>query len=176
MLTHSLEESLGILDLAFEMLSSLPDLFEAVKVKPHPDTSIAQMRSIAQSKWPEALLASRVSWESGRLESLLDSARMVITAGSSSAMEAICRGVPAIIVGRSAGLTLNPVETVDCRFWELVFDSEQLIQVARGWSPAHPLPRSERVSFGREIRNAYFEPVTPESMKAFLPPFPSDPG
>ncbi len=94
---------------------------------------------------------------------------MVVTAGTSAAVEAACMGIPVIVVGRPAGLDMNPLGAVDERLWHLVYDGEELSAAVGRWTPAHPLLLAERIKLGGAIRDATFEPVTDEGMRAFLP-------
>jgi glycosyltransferase involved in cell wall biosynthesis len=100
---------------------------------------------------------------------LMRDARMVVSAGSSAALEAICFGVPVISIGRQAGLDMNPLLEVDCRLWTVAYDPDEFAQAIAGWSPVHPLPLAERIAIGEAIRAEYFEPVSEAGMAAFDP-------
>ena len=88
---------------------------------------------------------------------------------SSAALEAICYGKPVILIGRNAGLSINPLDGIDERMWRVVYDARELSAAIKDWSPDHPLPLAQRIELGKEIRDQYFEAVNDTSMKQFLP-------
>ena len=166
LLTISISESLGILAGVVEALPDLLKRFSVISVKPHPDIGVSAMQSLAEGKWKEA---THFSWESERLKNLIDRSTVVISAGTSSAVEAICAGVPVVIFGRVAGLDMNPVETFDRRLWRIVYDAQGLREAIADWTPRHPIPFAERVQAGLTIRDSNFERVSDETMRAFIP-------
>jgi hypothetical protein len=102
------------------------------------------------------------------VSNLLHSAGLVITAGSSVALEAIISGIPVVIVGRKAGLELNSLDGVDNLFWRIVYSSDDFKGVLA--SGFRDLPSRElRYSYGQEILAGYFEPITEAGMRVFLP-------
>lgn len=101
------------------------------------------------------------------MDHALARARMVVSAGTSSALEAVSMGIPVILVGAQVGIQMNPLEIVDRRLWSLVFDDNQFEQTIRNWTPSHPLPREERLAIGKIVMKSCFEPVTEESMERF---------
>lgn len=103
------------------------------------------------------------------MDDLLRDARMMVSAGTSAALEAVCRGVPVILIGRQAGLDMNPLSEVDGRLWTLAYDSADVARAIGEWSPAHPLCLAERVAMGEAILVEYFEPSSEAGMAAFDP-------
>ena len=94
---------------------------------------------------------------------------VIVTAGTSAALEAVCYGIPVIIVGQPAGLDMNPLEAVDRRLWEIVYDAGELRRTLAAWTPSHPLALAERLILGQQIRDAQFAPLNEEGMAQFLP-------
>jgi hypothetical protein len=165
LLTHSWAESLHILHSVLDVVRETAGAFDAVRVRPHPSCGIDALRSALADRKDEA---QHLCWESGRFEELLHASRLIVSAGTSAALEAVCAGIPVVIIGKPAGLTMNPLEAVDRRLWRVANTLEELRAVLAAWTP-HPMSLAERTALGRQIRDARFEPVTEETMMRFLP-------
>lgn len=165
-LTSGLNESLAILNLAFTKIEKTLAHFRSVRVKPHQalKTDIAELANV---RWPK-IGNLAVTWENGASSELLQSAALVLTAGSSVAIEALCRGIPVVLSGRTAGLDVNPLEDVDNAIWRTAYSPEDFTILLKTWLPGLP-SISERRAAGLELRADYFEPVTDDGMRAFLP-------
>jgi hypothetical protein len=169
LLTHSREESLAILACVLPVLRAAPDMFPGVIIKPHGDFGGERLRRELVDRWPWAESVPWLQWESQPVDNLVRMARMMVSAGTSAALEAVCRGVPVILIGRRAGLDMNPLADVDRRLWTTAYDPSDAARAIADWSPAHPLPLAERVAIGEAIRAEYFEPVSEDGMAAFDP-------
>lgn len=169
LLTHSREESLAILACVLPVLLAAPDLFPKVIVKPHGDFAGERLRRELLERWPWTETVAWLQWESRPVDDLACAARMMVSAGTSAALEAVCRGVPVIMVGRRAGLDMNPLTEVDSRLWTIAYDSADVARAIENWSPAHPLCLADRIAVGEAIRAAYFEPANEAGMAAFDP-------
>lgn len=165
-LTSSLEESLSILQIAFANLDQNLANFRSIRIKSHQALH-ADIAALANERWT-AIPDKSVTWESESSSALLPSAALVLTAGSSVAVEALCRGIPVVLTGRTAGLDVNPLEDVEPTNWRIVYTPAEFTTLLSQWLPTLP-PLSERQTAGLRIRSEYFEPVTTESMQAFLP-------
>jgi len=161
-------------DAKLVVFSVMPNIIELIRsfrsivIKPHHTMGIAEIRAATCRQWPQAR-DTAIEWEESPIGTLLPAARIVITAHSSAALEAVCTGKPVVVVGRTAGLAINALDGVDSRLWRVVYDAPQLIEATKQWSPAHPLTFSERVALGKRVRDAYFEPVTNETLASFMP-------
>lgn len=167
LLTHSSEESLAILDLALNALLLLSEFDPQIIVKPHPDYGLKQLREVVARRWPWADNNERLKWETGPLTAVLSEANIIISAGSSASIEAVCRGIPVILIGRKAGLDMNPLAGVDSRLWLTVYDAEELATALRKWLPSHPLPLIKRLEIGENLMRQNYEPSTPQSFEVF---------
>jgi hypothetical protein len=150
-------------------LRARPDLFSKVIVKPHGDFAGERLHRELAERWPWAVAVSWLSWESRPVDDLAQEARLMVSAGTSAGLEAVCRGVPVILIGRRAGLEMNPLAEVDRRFWTIVYDAGELERVILDWTPAHPVAQAERIALGKAIRADYFEPVNEHTMQAYSP-------
>lgn len=165
-LTSSLEESLGIIACALMGDGGPIRHFRAVCIKPHQALQ-GNLANIVAQRWPDTKTLN-IEWERRPTTELLSEAELVVTAGSSVALEALCRGVPVAVVGRAAGLNLNPLEDVDDCLWRPAYDSRDFARIVNEWLPTLPSAEVRRV-LGNEIRDRYFQPPTASTMSDFLP-------
>lgn len=166
LLTHSMEESMTILRGVAALCGlGIPRFI----VKTHPNVPLPRLRENVRQQLPE-LETSAVEWADGMLADLLPLARCVVTAGSSAAVEAVCAGVPVVLVGRSAGLDFNPLEGVDKRMWGVAHDTQELADSVRNRFSLNSAERASCVRFGRETCERYFLEVNEGSMAKFALP------
>lgn len=165
-LTSNFEESLAILEIALADIGSTLGFFSSVVVKPHQALNI-NFQSLTQHRWPQ-INGRPLVWACEPSVELLKRAALVLTAGSSTALEAIGIGIPVVIVGRRAGLEVNPLEDVARDFWRTAYSAEQFEQLLKSWFIRLP-PSATRQAFGRKLLASYFEPVTEAGMHVFLP-------
>ena len=157
-----------ILRCLFASLPVIRGCFDGVVIKPHPTVDFEHARSAARRAWPAAD-HDFLEWRRDPVEALLTESRVVVTADSSVALEAICVGRPVVVVGHTAGLKISVLDAVDGRLWGMVYDPIGLAEKLRHWSPDHPISFEERLARGRAIRNDFFEPVSELTMRTFLP-------
>ena len=165
-LTSIEEESLGILECAF--LSSVKTRlnFDSILIKIH-QTFDNRFQKRAEIYWP-AIGEQNVIWDSRPASVMLQEAALVLTGSSSVALEAVCQGVPVILSGRPAGISFNVLEGIDSQLWRLVYNWHEFEWCVHDWLPYIP-NQASRLKAGREIRDTYFEKMTPETMLAFDP-------
>lgn len=168
LLPYSRQDARQILKCLLPALDGMKDHFRTVIIKAH-HTMATELATDGIGRYPDGLEAPTVIWSDSPLPVLLPGARIVVTTNTSAALEALCRARPVIVVGRTAGLTNNPLENADRRMWQLAYDPVGLRQAVENWSPCHPLSLEERLALGTVIRDAYFEPTSEETMQAFLP-------
>ena len=166
-LTSDLEESLCILEITFINIADTLKYFDAIVIKPHQALDI-DFRSIVRHKWPDSYDNSAIDWAVVGGPNLLYSSNLVLTAGSSVALEAIISGIPVVIVGRKAGLELNSLDGVADSFWRMVYSSSDFKEALSSWFQLLPSKELRR-KYGQEILVGYFEPITEAGMKVFLP-------
>ena len=165
-LTSAMGEALSILDIAFSDINITLATFRSVRIKTHQALQV-NIPKLATGRWPQ-IQGKEVVWESASSSALLPSAALVLTAGSSVAVEALCRGIPVVLTGRTAGLDVNPLEDIESPIWRVVYTPAEFNALVENWLPSLP-PLMERQASGMGIRADYFEPVTEEGMQAFLP-------
>lgn len=134
-----------------------------VRVRRHPSTPPELINRVIGDDWN----GTSIEWARGSLRELLLESRLVISIHSSAIIEALCYGVPAIVIGKHAGLDENPIEFANPVMWRIVYESAELLECVDEWSPRHPLPLPERVAMGTELREEFFMPVTSATMNEF---------
>ena len=162
LLSHSKPESISVLKHVFFDRGLLEDFQVVIRVHKNVPVKYFQDWCIRNT-----VPVDSVRWEENSLSDMLKVAAFVVSTGTGSALEAVCYGVPVVIIGRRAGLTMNPLTAVDQRMWTEVYSPQELSAVLRAWTPHHPLSVIERMDLGRAIRDEYFCQVNDESMEAF---------
>lgn len=168
LLTHSVEESLGILDCVVPLCRKEEAGATRFVVKTHPDMNLELFRRKAEQRFPD-FEANIVEWTSRKLSELLPITKIVVTSGSSTALEAVCWGIPVILIGRQAGLNFNPLWGVDPKMWLIVYTPEGLREaIARNFCEER-LSSTERISIAEHTRKAFFMEAGNDEMRRFLP-------
>lgn len=105
----------------------------------------------------------------GDFDQALDQADALVSAASSTCVQAIARGVPVAIVGRPGLLTQNPIpETVDSRLWQVCYSAEDLCSALRSYADLRRGDVTELRGLGRDCRSELFEPLTGGAVKALI--------
>ena len=165
LLSHSISESMNIIECVFGCGLQILK-FGRIYIKSHRNIPVETLQSWANDRWS---FCHKLNWVSESLPNLLKDATIVITSGTSAALESVCYGKPVIIVGQRAGLSMNPMTFVDQQLWVEVYSSFELEDVLIKWTPSHPLSFDARLKIGNEIRSKYFTPVNSGLMEGFRP-------
>jgi len=161
-LPKDLDEAADIIRLLPESLLSKKEL--CWMIKPHPAQNLAALQRMVKG-FPQALWLHENS-----IDQLLSRATLVITSASSVGMEAIACGIPVIIVAGSQGLIHNPIpQAIPQEIWRLCYNSAEICEAITQRLAAQSAEDHRRLEqIGAMMRAAYFEPVTPEGIRAFL--------
>lgn len=168
LLTYSLEESMAILDCVMPLCVKEGAITSRFVVKTHPDMNSALFRQKAEQRFP-ALSMNTVEWSGSKVSELLTTARVVATSGSSSAVEAVCRGIPVVLIGRHAGLNFNPLEGIDNKIWCIAYTPDEIKIAITERFCEKCLPIPERLAIAENTRNALFMKTGDVEMRLFLP-------
>lgn len=168
LLTHSAEESLGILDCVVPFCREEVAGASRFVVKTHPDMSLELFRRKAEQRFP-GLEANIVEWTNRKLSELLPTAKIVVTSGSSAALEAVCRGIPVVLIGRQAGLNFNPLWGIDPKMWLIAYTPDDLREAIAQRFCEEQLPGTERLAIAENTRKALFMKTGNDEMRRFLP-------
>lgn len=168
LLTHSIFESVQILALVFESLEFCKG-FGQIVVKPQPNVpkTATAIRRIAERRWPALFAAGSALWSVEPMPQLLASARLVVSSGTSAALEAVCRGVPVIMAGNLAGLDAVPLAGVDTRIWRLVYGREDFQVALDALSDEGQLSEAIRTEIADKTRSQYFTPTNATTLRGF---------
>jgi len=133
-------------------------------IKRHPGTSTDKIKSAYGPTWPE-----QFEFVDGEFSECIEKSNLLISAASSTSMETLAKGIPAIIVGNRNGLTHNLIpESITDDIWRLCYSSQELVEAVQLYQDRSLEKICEHKMIGRKIREDYFEPLTPEGIREFL--------
>lgn len=167
-LTHSVEESMAILDCIVPLCREKGAEISRFVVKTHQ----AMNRTLFWQKVERRFTASEINiveWTDLKLSELLPTAKVVVTSGSSAAVEAICRGIPVVLIGRQAGLNFIPLIEINPRMWAIAYTPNDLKEIITQRFCEEQLPEAERVAIAENTRKAFFMETENDGMRRFLP-------
>ena len=160
--TGECRQILGMLGDALDGDSSRADW--EVRVKPHP-------------AFPRRLLDAgdrmglRSGWVVvvGDLDAQLEEAGLFVGSASSTCVQAIVHGVPAVVVGGNARPTLNPIpDWVDGALWTICHSAEDLERALVQNAIQDTVSLAWRRTAGAGIRDQLFHPITRKAVQNFL--------
>jgi hypothetical protein len=159
-----LESVAGILSLLSQVLID-PELQHInFALKPHPTYPEDRVRKMFPGNWPKNLF-----FVSGDFNDCLDRASVLIGNYSSTCVEALARGIPAIIVGGQSGFTHNPIPTdIPSSIWKLCYAVSELTAAVRRFLARTPEEIAEHDRMGKWIRDRYFKKVDRQSVREFF--------
>lgn len=168
LLPYSVEESMGILDCVVPLCGHEKMGIPRCVVKVHPDMNLALFRQKTEQQFPD-LAMKAIEWSERKVEELFQSAQVVVTSGSSTAVEAVCYGIPVALIGRHVGLNFNPLEGIDTKMWAIVYTPNELKSVITHRFCEKRLPSAERLTIGENTCKAFFMSAGSDEMRRFLP-------
>lgn len=145
-----IDESKEIIQLALN--TKFDENFKWI-IKHHPSYSRDQFTSLIPESKDDFFEFSDKS-----MADLFQNTRLLVTAASSTCLEAVVCGIPVAILGSRSGPTLNPLKgIIDDSFWSVCFTSENLKDALIRNPPNQHLNISH-----------YLKDVTPETVSQFL--------
>jgi hypothetical protein len=167
-LPYSLNDSLFILHCIGKSIEHLLLLFSAIRIKIHPALNLIQLKNKI-NKNSILNLNNNIFWESdSKINNLLNKARIVISSGSSTALESVIKGLPVIFMFSHQEIDMCPYEFLDKRMYGVVFDDIELMNKILEWSPNHPLNRDARLKVGNDLLIQSFERPNKINMNKFI--------
>ena len=107
-------------------------------------------------------------WDSnGKINNILERARIVVSSGSTTALESVIKGLPVIFMFSHQEIDTCPYEFLDQRMYGVVFDENELMNKIHEWSPNHPLNREIRLNIGNNLLIESFEKPNKYNMNKF---------
>lgn len=168
LLPHSAEESMCILNCVAPLCQKEEAGGTRFIVKTHPDMNLALFRKKVEQQFP-AFRNNAIEWTDQKLSMLLPTAKAVVTSGSSAAVEAVCQGIPVVLIGRQAGLNFNPLEKVDARIWTMAYSPNHLKEAIAQRFCEEQLSGAERLTIAENTRKVFFMIAESNEMRRFLP-------
>ena len=163
LLPFDLPESMEMLDTLDKGMDRLNEPIP-VLVKCHPDFQPEELRqAVGYQNWP-----SRFEIFGGNLSQALARAAMVVSANSSSMLEAVVKGIPAIFLGRQTVLNQRISISVPVDHIVECFTTDELIAAIQRYLALTPEDMIRNMEAGKKVRDQLFLPVTPETMLPFL--------
>lgn len=136
-------------------------------VKPHPTLAEEELPTLLDVEWP-----SQFHVVGGDFHSCLSEAGIVVGNSSSTCVEAIARGRPVVIIGNPSGLTQNPVPNgVPSELWTVCYTHEETAQAIMDFSSRSESTLRRHRDLGCDVRELFFEKVTPNTVAQLLGTF-----
>lgn len=157
-LPTSVTESRDILKIVSEGYLEYP-LFKFY-IKPHPDLNM----NLLINEFKDFLV--NVKLVDNPIQELLKKSKILITNGSSVAMESLAFGVPVSIIASTNGIKQNPIPNeIDNEFWSLCYTKKELVNFINSCLEKEIFLNR---NFNTKIIDGYFNPVNRESIMNLL--------
>jgi len=152
-----LEDSTDVIKKFAEGMTSIQnDLKIEVHIKPHPVDSVDKIKFLAKT-----YLESTHTIVSGSFIDCIMSATLVVGAASSSLMEALTYGVPVIVLGKTNGISQNPIpRDVDNRIWDICYSPKEIAVKIVHYLNLTVDEKSDIKEVGNIVKRDYFEPIS----------------
>jgi|GEM_PF-4426838 len=168
LLTHSMGESTNIIDCIAPLCREEGMGITRFVLKTHQDINLAQFQKKVEQTFPSMKIKA-IEWTDRKMDELLPAAKVVVTSGSSSAVEAVCRGIPVVLIGRQAGLNCNPLEGIDPKMWAIAYTTDDLREAISERFCEAKLPAMERFAIAESTRRSFFMETGNDKMRYFFP-------
>lgn len=162
LLPFDVAESVEILDTLKRGLNRLDNQVPLL-VKCHPDLHSEKLLQVfGRQNWP-----ARFEIFQGSLPAALSRARVVISANSSSILEAVIKGIPAIFLGRETVLNQKIMLRPSMDVIEECFNLDELVLAIERNLALRPEDLARKRAAGEKVRDLLFLPVTHETLMPF---------
>jgi hypothetical protein len=154
-----LDFSERILFMLDKIMNSLTE-FEII-IRPHPDTNI----NYILKKFPNL----KVKFSSGPLGPYLLNTKILISAGSTVCVEALCYGIKVCLIASKSKLIQNPIPVkLSQDMWDVCYDSDDLLNNLNKFVNSKTPDTHKLTLFRKKIKSDYFESVTKDKLIKFL--------
>lgn len=162
-LPFDLSESMEILALLKESLGYIKHKV-SILVKVHPNFSVKLIKKkFGESIWPKAF-----GIITGNLALALEKASVMISANSSSMVEAVSYGVPVIYAGSRILINQNILKDLDLGITQECYTPLALADAINKYIETCQDKVAEYEEIGNRIRNQYFTPVSDKTLAPFF--------
>jgi hypothetical protein len=133
-------------------------------VKPHPMMEASFLsESIRKAGW-----SANYRVIEGSMDLWLSKSRVLVSAASATALEALAAGVPPVIVGSDTALDLNPLDWFDMDYARAFYEPGEIHRRIEQLKVMPEQKRMEMKEIGLGLLKDCFRPVSSEAMEAFL--------
>jgi len=133
-------------------------------IKPHPTLLPKQITSMLDGAFSEVLQV-----KTGDFNECVEGANLLIGNASSTCLEALAKGIPAIVVGDRNGIIENPIpDNISNIMWRICSSEEELISAVRLFQSQRETAFNKYQEISEQVKKDYFEPVTSEGVRRFL--------
>lgn len=163
-LPYHLETSKYILSFASTVLQRMIDNGLKVAIKIHPSIQgkeLSELLNVIKCQ------DSRMEIMQEEQRHLLQKSIAIITSASSVACEAICLGIPAVLIGMPIGLDFNMHGYMPSSMWRLAYGEDEFDFFLNKWALQHPLSLDARREIGKQLMENMFEPNTAQTMSVY---------
>jgi hypothetical protein len=158
----SLKESIEIIQLIMKVNTHNNNI--TFYIKPHPYLKIKKIKEHFFNKWPRSFV-----FINGDFKNAISKSLLLISNTSSTCVETIAMGKPVIIIGSRTGLTQNPIpKELNRKIWTLCYDEHDLAKALDKYINLSSKEIMSNQVIAEEVRNNYFEKITPNAVKSFL--------
>ena len=164
-LPFKIPKAVEMLEIIKSILDKIPDNIP-ISIKSHPDYDTNSLiRAFDRQNWPH-----RFQICSGSLSEVLNQSFLVISSASSSMVEAVIKGIPAIFLGGQTlldqNILFNQAQALD--IVTECFSASELVTAIKKYSDLSPCKLSQYKEIGKTLRDIYFTPINDETMYPFL--------
>ena len=162
-LPFNIAKAVELLEVIKSVLDQIPNDI-SILVKTHPDYDTdALVRAFNLHNWPD-----RFHNCSGSLSEVLNQSSVVISSTSSSMVEAVIKGIPAIFLGGQTLLDQNILFNQAVDIVTECFSAREVVVAIKKYLDSSPCKLSQYKEMGKTLRNIYFTPTNEETMFPFL--------
>jgi hypothetical protein len=134
-------------------------------LKPHP-CSIPLEKIIKKAG---VTLPPEFKTISGGFPEWMEKADIIVGNESSTVLEALARGIPAIVIGHGSRVTMHSIpDAVPLGLWQLCFTPKELAEAIKFIINRDDKDLQKHKRIAKTVREQYFVPVSEESTRKFL--------
>lgn len=160
----SLDDSLLILRLVARGITDLQDEKWRFWIKPHPTWGPDRIRGLLSEDWPE-----RFIFQTGDFHEVIEKSNLLISNASSVSLEALAKGIPAIVIGSTTGITQCPIpDSIPKVAWNIIYNEAELVSEIKRFEAVNNVQNTYFKKLGIEIREKFFNPASRKNTLSFL--------
>lgn len=163
LLPFFLEDAVELLSIVKSALEHFPGEVP-IWIKCHPDYGPAELiRLVGPKRWPERFMIFQ-----GAMPEALGRASIVISSASGTAVEALARGLPVLLVSKQTALTPKLTGAEGISILKECFSATELATALQQVFHQQEAKITRDGEEGQKIRELFFTPVTPQTLMPYL--------